>query len=98
MRPLKVILLVIGSVLALVGIGSLIGGLVLGWAYGTQRDAGEYFPTRTEELPPTLMRSRPTDSSSSSTRTSRGGDDRGGEFRLEVAAPSAARSKKTALS
>lgn len=50
MRPLKIVLLVLGSLLALFGIGSLIGGLVLGWAYGTQRDDDGYFTTPAEEF------------------------------------------------
>lgn len=50
MKPLKIILIVLGSIAALAGAGVLVGGLILGWAYGTQRDDDGYFTTRTERF------------------------------------------------
>ncbi|MEO6122415.1 MAG: DUF6544 family protein [Ilumatobacteraceae bacterium] len=38
--------LIIGSLLALIGLGLLAGGAILGWAVGTQRDDAGYFSTR----------------------------------------------------
>ncbi len=46
----RVLLLVFGGLLLLVSLGLLAGGGVLGWAYGTQRDADGYFTTSTERL------------------------------------------------
>jgi hypothetical protein len=45
MRPSRVILIVVGSLLALMGLGVLAGGTVLGWALGTQRDDDGFFTT-----------------------------------------------------
>jgi uncharacterized protein DUF4389 len=45
MRPGKVVLLVVGVILALVAFGFLAGGGTLLWAYSTQRDAGGYYTT-----------------------------------------------------
>src|SRR6478736_3823281 len=42
--------LVIGILLALVGLPLLIGGLGLGWAMATQRDDDGFFSTPTEQL------------------------------------------------
>jgi len=50
MRPFKVLLVILGSLFALAGIGALIGGLVLGWVYGTQRDDDGYFTASTDQL------------------------------------------------
>src|SRR3954471_327319 len=46
-RPVR---LVIGILLALVGLPLLLGGLGLGWAMGTQRDDDGVFSTATERL------------------------------------------------
>ena len=50
MKPARIISLVIGSLLALVGFGLLAGGGVLGWAHSTQRDDAGYFTTSTEKF------------------------------------------------
>src|ERR687890_830104 len=42
--------LVIGILLALVGLALLLGRLGLGWAMGTQRDDDGFFSTATEQL------------------------------------------------
>ena len=46
-RPVR---LVIGILLALVGLPLLLGGLGLGWAMGTQRDDDGFFSTATERF------------------------------------------------
>jgi len=46
-RPVR---LVIGILLALVGLPLLLGGLGLGWAMATQRDDDGFFSTPTEQL------------------------------------------------
>lgn len=43
-------MLVVGVVIALVGLGLVIGGGVVAWAYGTQRDADGYFSTDMESM------------------------------------------------
>jgi hypothetical protein len=48
MKPFRVVLLVIGSLVALVGFGLLAGGAAIGWATATQRDDAGYFATSTE--------------------------------------------------
>jgi hypothetical protein len=50
MRPGKIVLLVVGVILALVAFGFLVGGGSLVWAYSTQRDAAGYFTTDAETL------------------------------------------------
>ncbi|MPZ98629.1 MAG: DUF4389 domain-containing protein [Dehalococcoidia bacterium] len=50
MRPLKIVLIVLGSLFALVAVPLIIGGLVLGWAYGTQRDDDGYFTAPAERF------------------------------------------------
>lgn len=50
MKPLKIILIVLGSLAALTGAAVLIAGLFLGWAFGTQRDDDGYFTTSTERF------------------------------------------------
>jgi Domain of unknown function (DUF4389) len=50
MRPARVVLLVLGSLLALIGFGLLAGGGSLGWALATQRDDAGYFTTSTERF------------------------------------------------
>jgi hypothetical protein len=45
MRPSRVILIIVGSLVALMGLGVLAGGAVLGWALGTQRDDDGFFTT-----------------------------------------------------
>src|SRR3954447_20220279 len=49
-RRSRPVLLVIGILLALVGIPLLLGGLGLGWAMATQRDDDGFFSTPTEQL------------------------------------------------
>ena len=46
----RIVLLVLGSLLALIGLGLAAGGGVLVWANGTQRDADGYFTTSTERF------------------------------------------------
>jgi hypothetical protein len=50
MKPARIISLVIGSLLALVGFGLLAAGGLLGWAQATQRDDDGYFTTSTERF------------------------------------------------
>lgn len=50
MKPARIISLVIGSLLVLVGFGLLAGGGVLFWALGTQRDDAGYFTTSTQRF------------------------------------------------
>lgn len=50
MKPARVVSLVVGSLLALVGFGLLAGGGVLGWALVMQRDDAGYFTTSTERF------------------------------------------------
>ena len=46
MRPNRFIAIIVGSVVALLGIGLLVGGSALTWAYATQRDVDGYFTTQ----------------------------------------------------
>jgi hypothetical protein len=50
MKPARIISLVIGSLLALLGIGLLAGGGILGWALATQRDDAGYFTTSAQRF------------------------------------------------
>jgi len=50
MKPARIVSLVIGSLLALIGIGLLAGGGILGWALGTQRDDAGFFTTSTQRF------------------------------------------------
>ena len=50
MKPARIICLVIGSLLGVVGFGLLAGGGVLGWEFGTQRDDAGYFTASTEQF------------------------------------------------
>jgi hypothetical protein len=50
MRPGKIVLIVVGAVLALVGLGFVAGGGTLVWANATQRDASGYYNTPTDPL------------------------------------------------
>ncbi|HUZ10246.1 MAG TPA: hypothetical protein VMU76_08780 [Acidimicrobiales bacterium] len=50
MRPGKIVLVVAGSLVLLIGLGLTAGGGVLLWANATQRDAGGYFTTSAETL------------------------------------------------
>ncbi|MGE3961949.1 MAG: DUF4389 domain-containing protein [Dehalococcoidia bacterium] len=50
MKPLKIIVIALGSLAAIAGFGILVAGLFLGWAFGTQRDADGYFTTPTERF------------------------------------------------
>ncbi len=50
MKPARIVSLVIGSLLALVGFGLLAGGGALGWAQATQRDDAGYFTTTTDRF------------------------------------------------
>ncbi len=46
----RIIAIIIGSLLALAGIGSLLGAGILGWANATQRDSKGYFSTSTQRF------------------------------------------------
>ncbi len=48
MKPTRVLLLVLGSLIALVGFGLAGAGASIGWATGTQRDADGFFTTSSE--------------------------------------------------
>ena len=50
MKPRRVILLVLGSIVAVIGCGLLAAGARLGWAYGTQRDDAGFFTTSNERF------------------------------------------------
>lgn len=50
MRAGKIILAILGALLALFAIGLLAGGAGLTWAYGTQRDANGFFTSSSIEL------------------------------------------------
>ena len=50
MKPARIVSLVIGSLLALVGFGLLAGGGILGWALATQRDDAGYFTTSNQQF------------------------------------------------
>ena len=45
MKPSRFIAIVVGSVVALLGLGLFAGGSALSWAYATQRDGDGYFTT-----------------------------------------------------
>ena len=47
---LSIVLVIAGAIICLVSLAPLVGGGVLLWAYGTQRDAGGYFTTPTERF------------------------------------------------
>ena len=47
MKAGKIVALVIGCVMALIGVALLVATGGIGWAYGTQRDDGGYFTTKT---------------------------------------------------
>jgi hypothetical protein len=49
-RPSRVVLLVLGSLAALIVLGLLIGGAVLGWLYVAERDDDGFFTSPTGEL------------------------------------------------
>jgi hypothetical protein len=49
-RPLRIVVIVLGSVAALVGLALLTGAGVLGWALTTQRDGAGYFTTSTQRF------------------------------------------------
>jgi hypothetical protein len=48
--PGRIALVVVGALLSLVGVGITVGGGVLVWAHGTQRDAAGYYTTETEHF------------------------------------------------
>ena len=50
MKPARIVSLVIGSLLALIGFGLLTGGGILGWAVATQRDDAGYFTTSNQQF------------------------------------------------
>ncbi len=50
MKPVRVALLVVGSLVALVGFGLVTAGAGLGWALATQRDDAGFFTTPTVRL------------------------------------------------
>jgi len=49
-RPGKIVLIVVGAVLALVGLGLVAAGATLVWAHATQRDAAGFYTTPTARL------------------------------------------------
>jgi hypothetical protein len=49
-KPWRVVVIVLGSVVALLGLALLAGGGVLGWAVATQRDDAGYFTTSTQRF------------------------------------------------
>jgi hypothetical protein len=46
----RIVLVVAGALVALLGVGMALGGTVLMWAHGTQRDAAGYYTTPTEHF------------------------------------------------
>jgi hypothetical protein len=50
MKPARIVLLVIGSLVSLIGGALLVGGTVLGWALATQRDDAGFFTTTEERF------------------------------------------------
>jgi hypothetical protein len=50
MKPLRVVVLVLGSIVALIGFALLTAAGVLGWALTTQRDDAGYFTTSTQRF------------------------------------------------
>jgi len=50
MRPRRVLLLVLASIIAVIGFGVLAAGASLGWAHGTQRDDAGFFTTSNERF------------------------------------------------
>ncbi|HEX2704384.1 MAG TPA: hypothetical protein VHM65_01390, partial [Candidatus Lustribacter sp.] len=50
MKPSRVVLLVLGSLVALMGFGLLAGGATLGWALASQRDSAGFFSTPVERF------------------------------------------------
>lgn len=50
MRAGRVVLIVVGALVALIGFGFTAGGVTLVWANATQRDASGYYNTSTDRL------------------------------------------------
>lgn len=50
MRPAKIVFIVAGALLALIGLGFTAAGATLVWAHATQRDAAGYYTTATTSL------------------------------------------------
>ena len=50
MKPRRVMLLVLASIIAITGFGLLAAGTSLGWAHGTQRDDAGFFTTSNERF------------------------------------------------
>ena len=50
MKPLRIVFVVLGSILALMGLALLAGGGVLGWALATQRDDAGFFTTSSQRF------------------------------------------------
>jgi hypothetical protein len=50
MKPLRVMLLILGSLIALIGFGFAAAGASVGWATATQRDDDGFFTTSTERF------------------------------------------------
>jgi predicted TPR repeat methyltransferase len=48
MKPGRVVLLVLGSLFALLGVGLLVGSGSLSWALATQRDSDGFFTTSSQ--------------------------------------------------
>jgi hypothetical protein len=49
-KPLRIVVIVLGSVVALLGLALLAGGGVVGWAVATQRDHAGFFTTSTQRF------------------------------------------------
>ncbi|MGE0136773.1 MAG: DUF4389 domain-containing protein [Ilumatobacteraceae bacterium] len=45
MKPSRIVVIVLGSIMALIGFALFVGGAALGWAVGTQRDDDGFFST-----------------------------------------------------
>jgi hypothetical protein len=50
MKPLRIVLLVLGSVAALIGLVVFSAGGILGWALATQRDSADFFTTSNQRF------------------------------------------------
>jgi hypothetical protein len=50
MTPRRAIVVVLASIIAVLGVGLLAAGAILGWTYGTQRDGAGFFTTSAERF------------------------------------------------
>jgi hypothetical protein len=49
-NPRRVIVVIVASIIAVIGVGLLAAGSILGWTYGTQRDDAGFFTTPSERF------------------------------------------------